>query len=311
MNKNAVIAIMGPTCAGKTGLAMALAREFPVALISVDSAQVYRGMDIGTAKPDAATLLQYPHALIDICEPTEPYNAADFCRDARACIAQAHAQGKIPVLVGGTMMYFSALLGGLSDLPESDPAMRAAVLAEAENLGWPAMHAQLSQLDPLIAERIKPNDAQRIGRALEVCRMTGEPMSRLQAQPADPFPYPHHLIGLMPSDRARLHADIAQRFNDMLSQGFLDEAKLLFSKSGIEPSLPAIKSVGYRQAWEFLQGEIDEPTFKAKSVAATRQLAKRQMTWLRAWKNCTLYDPYDDGDLTRLRQELAIFLSKI
>lgn len=311
MNKNAVIAIMGPTCSGKTGLAMALAREFPISLISVDSAQVYRGMDIGTAKPDAATLAQYPHALIDICEPTEPYNAADFCRDAMACIAEAHAQGEIPLLVGGTMMYFSALFGGLSALPESDPAMRAAVLAEAESMGWPAMHAQLAELDPDIASRIKPNDAQRIGRAIEVCRMTGQQMSRLQAQAAAPFPYPHHIMGLMPSDRARLHEDIAQRFHDMLSQGFLDEAKQVFVNPGIHPNLPAIKSVGYRQAWEYLHGHIDEPTFHAKSVAATRQLAKRQMTWLRSWKTCTLYDPYDEGDLTRLREELGIFLSKI
>lgn len=311
MNTTAVLAIMGPTCSGKTGLAMALAREYPLSLISVDSAQVYRGMNIGTAKPDQATLAAYPHALIDICDPCNPYNAADFCRDAMECIKKAHAEGKIPLLVGGTMMYFSALFKGLSPLPASDPVIRAEVLAQAEQQGWPALHAVLQTQDPLAAAHIKPNDAQRIGRALEVIRMTGSPLTELQKQGTEPFPYDYLLMGLMPSDRARLHHDISTRFSDMLKQGFLDECKHVFGQPGIHPDLPAIKSVGYRQAYDYFMGKSHAASFEARALAATRQLAKRQMTWLRSWQGCTLYDPYSESDIKRLRHDLSTFLLKI
>lgn len=311
MNKHGVIFIMGPTCSGKTALAISLAQVFPMALINVDSAQVYRRMNIGTAKPDPQSLKAYPHALLDICEPTVPYNAADFCVDASDAIRSALAQGKTPLLVGGTMMYFHALEQGLSTLPESDPQIRAAIAAEAQVQGWPALHECLAAQDPLSAAKIKPHDAQRISRALEVYRMTGQPMSELQGQSGEPFVYPRLIIGLMPGDRARLHADIAQRFDEMLAAGFLEEAKQLFAEPGIHAGLPAIKSVGYRQAWEYLRGDYDEAVFREKAIAATRQLAKRQMTWLRSWKDCIFYNPYEPAELARLKEEVAIFLSKI
>lgn len=302
---------MGPTCSGKTALAMKLADEFPLGIINVDSTQVYRGLNIGAAKPDAKTLAQYPHALIDICDPNTPYNVADFCQDAKNAIETYIQAGKVPLLVGGTMMYFKALLQGLSALPSSSAEIRTQISAEAEILGWPFMHARLAEQDPEAAAKIKPQDAQRIGRALEVCAMTGERLSALQATSGEPFAMPCLTLGLMPSDRATLHARIAQRFEDMLAQGFLEEAQLLYKKYGDQLSLPALRSVGYRQAFMYLQGAYDEKTFKEKAIAATRQLAKRQMTWLRSWEGCQLSDPDRTDSVEDLKEKVAIFLSKI
>lgn len=278
---------MGPTCSGKTAMAIDMARRKPVSLISVDSAQVYRGLNIGAAKPSPEVLKEFPHALIDIVDPATPYNASDFCRDALIEIHNAFDAGKTPLLVGGTMMYFKALQDGLSPLPLSAPDVREQVAAEAKMIGWPAMHERLKTIDPVIAERLKPNDAQRIGRALEVYAMTGEPLSRLQEQPGQSFPYPIETMILCPEDRTKLHADIAKRFDDMLAEGFLDEVRTLMQRPDLHPNLPAIRSVGYRQAWEHLSGLYDFETFREKAIAATRQLAKRQITWLRSWKKPT------------------------
>lgn len=282
--QNTVVFIMGPTCSGKTALAMEMAQKEPVSLISVDSAQVYRGLDIGTAKPTKEELKAFPHALIDIADPATPYNASDFCRDALIEIQKAFEQNKTPVLVGGTMMYFKALQDGLSPLPVSTPEIRDQVAEEAKIIGWPALHERLKTIDPIIAERLKPNDAQRIGRALEVFEMTGEPLSRLQEQPGQALPYPVKAIGLCPEDRSVLHANIANRFDIMLEKGFLDEVRGLMQRPDLHPDLPAIRSVGYRQAWEHLSGDYDFETFRDKAIAATRQLAKRQITWLRSWE---------------------------
>ncbi len=274
---------MGPTGSGKTALALKMADEGNVALINVDATQVYRRLDIGSAKLSPALLAQYPHALIDICDPATPYNVADFCRDAMQAIEAAFKQGKTPLLVGGSMMYFRALMQGLSDLPEASMEVREAIQAEAEQQDWPAMHAKLAQMDVVAAARIKPNDKQRISRALEVYRMTGQPLSVWQASHRLGFPYPIHAIGLMPADRAALHARLEARFDEMLAAGFLDEVKQLRARGDLHASLPAIKSVGYQEAWAYLDGEMDHETFRFRSIVATRQLAKRQMTWLRSW----------------------------
>ncbi|MFI4956495.1 MAG: tRNA (adenosine(37)-N6)-dimethylallyltransferase MiaA [Gammaproteobacteria bacterium] len=286
-----VIFLMGPTGAGKTALALKMADERPVALINVDSAQVYRGLDIGSAKLSKSMLARYPHALIDVCDPATPYNVADFCRDAMMAIEEAFAQGKTPLLVGGTMMYFRALMQGLSALPQASPEVRAAILMQAQEKGWPAMHALLAQVDPAIAARLKPNDAQRISRALEVYEMTGRPLSDWQAEPTVAFPYPIEAIGLMPEDRAALHAALEKRFDAMLAEGFLEEVEGLRAREDLHADLPAIKSVGYQQAWAYLNGETDFDTFRALSIIATRQLAKRQMTWLRSWPGLNGHTP--------------------
>lgn len=283
---------MGPTCSGKTALAIELAKRFPVSLINVDSAQVYKGLDIGSAKLDAETLKAYPHALMDICDPATPYNASDFCRDAKAAIEASFKAGKTPVLVGGTMMYFKALQDGLSPLPESTPEVRAVITEQANEIGWPAMHERLQTIDPDLAARLEPNDAQRIGRALEVYKMTSQPLSKLQQQAGDGLEYPIKAIALYPEDRAALHANIEKRFDEMLGLGFLEEVQRLKERPDLHADLPAIKSVGYRQAWAYLSGEYDFDTFREKSIAATRQLAKRQITWLRSWKGVETFDPY-------------------
>jgi tRNA dimethylallyltransferase len=288
-----VIFLMGPTGSGKTAMALKMADEGNVALISVDATQVYRGLDIGSAKLSPALLQQYPHALIDICDPATPYNVADFCRDAMAAIETAFDQSKTPLLVGGTMMYFRALMNGLSQLPHADPSIRAAILSEAHERGWPALHADLTTFDPITAERLKSNDAQRISRAIEVYRMTGQPLSTFQSAATSAFPYPIEAIGLMPHDRAVLHARLEKRFDDMLAAGFLDEVRALRARGDLHRDLPALKSVGYAQAWAYLSDEIDFDTFRYQSIVATRQLAKRQMTWLRSWPGVTLNDPSD------------------
>ena len=275
------VLIMGPTASGKTAAAMALADRFPVELISVDSAQVFRDMDVGTAKPDRATLLRYPHRLIDVISPEESYSAARFRREALQAMAEATAAGRLPVLVGGTMLYFRALLQGLAELPQADAALRAEIDAEAANAGWPALHAQLAELDPVTAARLHPTDSQRIQRALEICRLTGRPMSeQLAANTPEKPPYEFLQIGLLPSERSVLHQRIAQRFDAMLQAGLDDEVRALRQKYRLSLDLPSMRCVGYRQVWEAQEGLIPARELRDRGIFATRQLAKRQITWL-------------------------------
>lgn len=284
MTRPKALFLLGPTASGKTALALALADRFPVDLVSVDSALVYRGMDIGTAKPDAATLEKYPHRLIDLIDPDEAYSAARFAADARSAMEDIVARGRIPLLVGGTMLYAKALTEGLSALPQADAAVRASIEARAADAGWPAMHAELAMVDPVTAARLKPNDAQRIQRALEVHAITGQPLSQLQdRRPGDEaFPYEALMIGLVPSERALLHERIAVRFDQMLDAGLVQELTGLRARHALSSTMPSMRCVGYRQAWEFLDGRIDRRALREQGVAATRQLAKRQLTWLRA-----------------------------
>lgn len=299
------IFLMGPTASGKTALACALADRFPVELVSVDSALVYRGLDIGAAKPDAATLARYPHRLIDIRAPTHAYSAADFRADALLAMDDITRAGRVPLLVGGTGLYFRALEQGLSPLPDANPAVRAELADDAARIGWPAMHARLAASDAVAAARIRPGDSQRIQRALEVIRLTGQPLSALQGGAQEHLPWRVLKIALVPTDRAPLHARIAERFDSMLAEGFLDEARRLRGSETFDADLPAMRAVGYRQAWPFLDGSIDMATFRDHAIFATRQLAKRQITWLRSEVDARWFDPdsatlrEDARDLTR------------
>ena len=287
------LALAGPTASGKTAAALAIARQHPVEIISVDSALVYRSMDIGTAKPSAAELAAVPHHLINLRDPLQAYSAAEFEHDARRLIGDISARGKLPLLVGGTMLYFKALMNGLDDMPRADAGVRAVIEAEAQQHGWPALHAQLARVDPVTAARLNPADGQRIQRALEVYRVSGQPLSAFHtAKPVpgdtahptvqDEAPDGQALISLEPLDRAWLHARIAQRFDAMLAQGFLDEVKALRARGDLHPDLPAMRCVGYRQAWEALDGLWPLAELRDKGIFATRQLAKRQLTWLRS-----------------------------
>ncbi|MBN8728781.1 MAG: tRNA (adenosine(37)-N6)-dimethylallyltransferase MiaA [Xanthomonadales bacterium] len=276
------IFLMGPTASGKTALACALAERFPLELVSVDSALVYRGLDVGAAKPDRETLARHPHRLIDIRDPTEAYSAAGFRTDALAAMRDITAAGRVPLLVGGTSLYFHALERGLSELPSADPALRAELAAEAARLGWPALHARLARLDPAAAVRIKPGDAQRIQRALEVIELSGRTLSEQQGGARERLPWRVLKLALVPGDRGALHQRIARRFDIMLEQGFLAEAARLRALPGWDADLPAMRAVGYRQAWPFLDGRVDRGTFRDTAIFATRQLAKRQITWLRS-----------------------------
>ncbi|QDQ26236.1 tRNA (adenosine(37)-N6)-dimethylallyltransferase MiaA [Chitinimonas arctica] len=285
------IFLMGPTASGKTALAVSLLRQLPVELISVDSALVYRDMDIGTAKPDAATLAEAPHHLIDLIDPTESYSAARFCDDALPLMADISARGKIPLLVGGTMLYFNALQYGLHDLPRADPSMRAQLEADAAESGWPAMHARLAQLDPPTAARLSANDSQRIGRALEVVLVSGKPMSQWLAEQSNAaLPYRLCKIALLAEQRAVLHDRIALRFEQMLADGLLDELEALRRHYPLDPDMPSMRCVGYRQAWQYLEGYIDMAGLRETGIAATRQLAKRQITWLRGMDDTQAFD---------------------
>lgn len=283
---------MGPTASGKTGAAVELVSRLPVELISVDSALVFKGMNIGTAKPDAETLTKAPHHLIDIIDPTSAYSAAQFRTDALKLMAEITARGKVPVLVGGTMLYFKALQGGLSGLPEANQSIRATLDAVAAQIGWPAMHAKLASIDPKTASRLMPNDMQRIQRALEVHAITGKTMSALFAeQTSDVLPYKLLKIALVPSDRKVLHGRIAMRFDTMLKAGFLDEVKALKSKyPTLTPESTSMRCVGYRQALEYLAGEYDLVELRDRGIFATRQLAKRQLTWLRGMDDVVQVD---------------------
>jgi len=287
-----VVALMGPTASGKTALAIDWARRFDGDIISVDSALVYRGLDIGSAKPDATELTAAPHRLIDIREPEQAYSAGEFAIDALREIDAVLAAGRLPLLVGGTGLYFRALFGGLAPMPASDPDHRARIEAEGRALGWPAMHARLAEVDPAAASRIRPSDPQRITRALEVFRGSGRPFSDWQRQPPARRP-PFRVLKLVlaPQDRTELHRRIEQRFDLMLASGFLDEVCRLRDRPGLHPELPAMRAVGYRQAWRHLDGLTDAAQFRAEAIAATRQLAKRQLTWLRGELDAFWVDP--------------------
>ncbi len=285
------IFLMGPTASGKTGVAVDLVQRQRCEIISVDSAMVYRGMDIGTAKPDAATLEAAPHHLIDIIDPTQSYSAAQFRQDALRLMAEITSRGNIPLLAGGTMLYFKALRQGLNDLPQADPATRAGIDAMAAEGGWAVVHAELARLDPETAARLNPADAQRIQRALEVCMLSGQTMSSLLEKDAvADLPYRIHALALLPSDRAVLHQRIAQRFDAMLAQGLIEEVEHLRRNPQLELSLPSMRCVGYRQAWQYLDGEFGLPELREKGIAATRQLAKRQLTWLRGMEEIAEFD---------------------
>ncbi len=285
------VLIMGPTASGKSALALALAERFDVEIVSVDSAQIYRGMDVGTAKPDAAIRGGVPHHLIDILDPTQSYSAA--------------RRGRMPLVVGGTMLYFKALREGLSALPAADPQLRAAIDARAAREGWPSLHAELAQVDPATAARLAPTDSQRIQRALEVHALAGAPLSRLVGErSADRSLEPSVAIAIVPSNRAQLHVAIARRFDAMIEHGIVDELAGLRAQLPLTPDLPSMRCVGYRQAWEYLDGAVDQATFRAKGIAATRQLAKRQFTWLRATKAAAF-----DAQSSRLADDVTAWLA--
>ncbi|HEX7368817.1 MAG TPA: tRNA (adenosine(37)-N6)-dimethylallyltransferase MiaA [Rhodanobacteraceae bacterium] len=305
------IFLMGPTASGKTALACKLAERFPVELVSVDSALVYRGLDIGAAKPEAQTLRRHPHALVDIRDPSEPYSAATFRDDALAAMAAITARGQLPLLVGGTGLYFRALERGLSEMPMADAVLRARLQAEAERAGWPALHARLAQRDPQAALRIRPNDAQRIQRALEVIALTGESLTALHAKEplVNRLPYRILKLALVPADRGVLRGRIADRFDAMLAAGFLDEVKMLRARGDLNPELPAIRAVGYRQAWAYLDGLASVGEFRQRAIDATRQLAKRQLTWLRGELDARAFNPDDTGCDAAVAGAVTLFLS--
>lgn len=283
--KPKAIFLMGPTASGKTDLAIQLRQQLPVEIISVDSALIYRGMDIGTAKPSPQELALAPHRLIDIKDPAESYSVSEFCQDALQEMAQICQQGKIPLLVGGTMLYYKGLLEGLSPLPSADAQVRQDIEQRAAQQGWQALHQELSKIDPLSAQRINPNDSQRINRALEVFYLTGKSLTELTSQKGNPLPYDIYQFAIVPQDRNLLHQRIEQRFHNMLAQGFQQEVERLYQRKDLHPNLPSIRCVGYRQMWEYLRGDYDYDEMVFKGICATRQLAKRQITWLRGWKS--------------------------
>ena len=318
---NPILCIVGPTGAGKTHLAMSLAQYAQsigktIELISMDSALVYRGLDIGSAKPTKAEQATVIHHLIDILEPTQVYSAARFANDANRLCHEINQRGHIPVVVGGTMLYWRAWAYGLSALPTANPDIRLRLDEEGKTIGWPAMHAKLALIDPVTAERLKPNDSQRVQRALEVFEITGKPMSTLLANsPSDDgregstIPSWINLVSLEPADRKRLHQNLEKRFDEMLLAGFLDEVKELRKNSALHADLPAIRSVGYRQAWEYLNGEIDAEQMRYKALAATRQLGKRQLTWLRAIAGRNVFDPFNPVELKAALDHCKLSLS--
>jgi tRNA dimethylallyltransferase len=302
-----LVVLMGPTAAGKTALAVEWVRSRNAAIISADSALVYRGMDIGTAKPDAALQSLAPHRLIDLIAPDQTYSAADFRRDALEALHDIQAAGRLPLIVGGTSLYLHALLHGLSEMPEAHPAIRIQIEREATERGWASLHAELARIDPAAAARIHATDAQRIQRALEVWRVSGRPISDWQrSQTRTPFPWRVLKLVIAPADRAELHRRIALRFDQMLDAGLLDEVRRLRADPALHPDLPSMRAVGYRQAWAFLDGDGNIDTLRARGVAATRQLAKRQLTWLRAQWDARWFDPASDA--ARIERATDLFL---
>ncbi|ALU58868.1 MULTISPECIES: tRNA (adenosine(37)-N6)-dimethylallyltransferase MiaA [Pseudomonas] len=310
------IFLMGPTAAGKTDLAIELTKVLPCELISVDSALVYRGMDIGTAKPSKTQLAEHPHRLIDILDPAQSYSAADFRSDALAAMAEITARGNIPLLVGGTMLYFKALLDGLADMPAADAQVRAQLEADAQAFGWQALHDQLAVVDPVSAARIHPNDPQRLIRALEVYRVSGMSMTAHREQQTaqsteaaasgrQQLPYTVANLAIAPADRKVLHQRIALRFEQMLDQGFLDEVLALRSRGDLHSGLPSIRAVGYRQVWDHLDGKLTRDEMQERGIIATRQLAKRQFTWLRSWEDLHWLDSLASDNLSRALKYLG------
>lgn len=295
-----VICLMGPTASGKTALAMQLCDALPCDIISVDSALIYKDMDIGTAKPTADELAQYPHRLIDLRDPSESYSASDFCKDALNEIAEIRSKGRIPLLVGGTMMYYKSLIDGISPLPEANKDIRALIAQEAENLGWEALHQQLQAVDPVSAKRIHKNDPQRLTRALEVFRITGNTLTQLTEIKGDRVEGDVLQFAITPKERSTLHDRIALRFEQMIAQGFEQEVAKLKERTDLHQDLPSIRCVGYRQMWQYLNGEVDHEEMIFRGVCATRQLAKRQLTWLRSWPNLNWLTMEDTDNLQRV-----------
>ena len=310
--KPLAVAIMGPTASGKTAAALAIAREIPAEIISVDSALVYRGMDIGTAKPSPEELASVPHHLIDIIEPTESYSVAQFSADTVRLVAEINARGKLALLVGGTMMYFKGLTNGLDDLPTANAELRVAIEEEAARIGWPGMHDKLRALDPVTAARLAPNDAQRINRALEIIELSGRPMSELLAK-RDKTVLPFELLSfaLEPSERSVLHARIATRFDQMLGdsdeRGIVAEVAGLRARGDLHPALPSMRCVGYRQSWDYLDGVIDRPALRETGIIATRQLAKRQLTWLRSMPDRVVLDCLSDNNAAAMLAHIEAY----
>ncbi|MEJ2911445.1 tRNA (adenosine(37)-N6)-dimethylallyltransferase MiaA [Pseudoalteromonas sp. C12FD-1] len=305
MSNLPVIFLMGPTAAGKTALAISLCEHLNTEIISVDSALVYKGMDIGTAKPDAQELARAPHHLIDLLDPSETYSVADFRRDAIKKIDEFHQQGKVPILVGGTMMYFKSLIDGLSPLPEACQVVRAELEAQAKQFGWPHLHQELAKVDPQAADKISENDSQRINRALEVYRISGKTMTELQKQKQPTLPYTFHQFAIAPDDRSELHQRIEKRFKIMIEQGFEKEVSTLYLRKDLHPNMPSIRCVGYRQMWDYLAGEVGHDEMVFRGIAATRQLAKRQLTWLRSWPDVTWLTTDDEENLQRVVSSLS------
>ncbi len=294
---------MGPTASGKTALAIDMATQHNCEIISVDSALIYRGMDVGSAKPTAQELAIAPHRLIDILDPSESYSAADFRRDALTAIAEIIARGKTPLLVGGTMMYFKALLDGLSPLPSANETIRQQILLQAETQGWESLHQELCEIDPVAGQRIHPNDPQRLSRALEVYRISGKTMTELTQTKSAALPYDVVQFAIAPNDRKVLHELIAKRFNIMLEQGFIDEVATLKARGDLHLDMPSMRCVGYRQCWQYLDNEFDHATMVEKATAATRQLAKRQLTWLRSWPDLQWLESGVEGNLVTLMRQ--------
>ncbi|MCL1103129.1 tRNA (adenosine(37)-N6)-dimethylallyltransferase MiaA [Shewanella saliphila] len=303
INRPKVIFLMGPTASGKTALAIDMATQHNCEIISVDSALIYRGMDVGSAKPTAQELAAAPHRLIDILDPSESYSAADFRRDALVAIEEIIARGKTPLLVGGTMMYFKALLDGLSPLPSADEAIRQHILLQAETHGWESLHQELCEIDPVAGQRIHPNDPQRLSRALEVYRISGKTMTELTQTKSAALPYDVVQFAIAPNDRKVLHELIAKRFNIMLEQGFIDEVATLKARGDLHLDMPSMRCVGYRQCWQYLDNEFDHATMVEKATAATRQLAKRQLTWLRSWPDLQWLESGVEGNLVTLMRQ--------
>jgi tRNA dimethylallyltransferase len=303
-----VVLLLGPTGAGKTDLALELAADLPVEIVSVDSAMVYRGMDIGTGKPSADILQQHPHHLVDILDPAQSYSAGQFVRDALRAIGDIHARGRVPLLVGGTMLYFRALRHGLAELPQADPQVRAAIDAEAAQQGWPALHAQLTSIDPVAAARIQSNDGQRIQRALEVFRLSGRTMTDLHAATA--LPHPSLTVATyawVPGDRERLYQSIAARFETMMAMGLMEEVATLHQRGDLHSRLPAIRCVGYRQLWEHLEGVVSRNQSVENAVLATRHLARRQLVWLRADQQTRWIDALESDARAQMHRYVAAF----
>jgi tRNA dimethylallyltransferase len=304
MKNDLTLFLMGPTASGKSGLALALCEQLPCEIVSVDSAQVYRGMDIGTAKPDAATRAQVPHHLIDLCDPAQAYSAARFCADAARVVAEIRGRGRIPLLTGGTMLYFRSLQQDLSDLPPADARFREALAQEAARIGWPALHARLAERDPASAARLHPNDAQRIQRALEILERSGTPAGSHAPPAGGGLDGPVMKLALNPPERRVLHERIAARFGQMMRDGFLEEVANLRGRGDLTPDLPSMRAVGYRQLWAHLDGAWDLATGVGRGIAATRQLAKRQLTWLRSEPRVTWLDPAAPGLVRHARERV-------